>query len=151
AGQIGARVGGFVFFVSSWMQWLHVSVSFGRRSASISYSSYKIPAHFLVDSQSNQDGLGLGILIAFLGVACIAGALLSGLRQPLGILTIVAGGVSFVVIVLFFVQAGYGIDACAASFEKGSFSVVRYGAIIAMLGAIGVLPGGILSLSQKRS
>ncbi|HMF03850.1 MAG TPA: hypothetical protein VKH17_03475 [Acidimicrobiia bacterium] len=150
-GQIVALVGGFVFFVSSWMQWLHVSVSFGRRSASISYSSYKIPAHFLVDSQSNQGGLGLGILIAFLGVACIAGALLSGLRQPLGILTIVAGGVSFVVMVLFFVQTSYAIDALPASFEKGYFSVLRYGAIIAMLGAIGVLTGGILSLSQKRS
>jgi len=150
-GQIVALAGGFVFFVSSWMEWLHVSVSFGQRSASISYSSYKIPAHYLLDSQSNQGGLSLGILIAFLGVACLAGALLSALRRPLGILTIAAGGVSFLVMVLFFVQTSYAIDALPDSFEKGYFSVLRYGAIIAMLGAIATLVGGILALIQKRS
>jgi hypothetical protein len=150
-GQIVALVGGFVFFVSSWMEWLHVSVSLGQRSASLSYSSYKIPAHYLLDSQSNQGGLNLGILIAFLGVACIAGALLSALRRPLGILTIAAAGASFLVMVLFFVQTSYAIDALPAAFEKGYFSVLRYGAIIAMLGAIASLIGGILSLVQKRS
>jgi hypothetical protein len=150
-GQIVALVGGFVFFVSSWMEWLHVSVSIGQRSASLSYSSYKIPAHYLLDSQSNQGGLSLGILIAFLGVACIAGALLSALRRPLGIVTIAAGGVSFLVMVLFFVQTSYAIDALPGAFEKGYFSVLRYGAIIAMLAAIATLVGGILALIQKRS
>jgi hypothetical protein len=150
-GQIVALVGGFVFFVSSWMEWLHVSVSIGQRSASLSYSSYKIPAHYLLDSQSNQGGLSLGILIAFLGVACIAGALLSALRRPLGIVTIAAGGVSFLVMVLFFVQTSYAIDALPGTFEKGYFSVLRYGAIIAMLAAVATLVGGILALIQKRS
>ena len=150
-GQIVALAGGFVFFVSSWLEWLHVSVSFGQRSASLSYSSYKIPAHFLLDSQSNQGGLNLGILIAFLGVACIAGALLSGLRRPLAILPIAAGGVSLVVMILFFVQTGFAIDALPSAFEKGYFSVLRYGAIIAMLAAIATLVGGILALIQKRS
>lgn len=150
-GQIVALVGGFVFFVSSWMEWLHVSVSFGQRSASLSYSSYKIPAHFLLDSQSNQGGLSLGILIAFLGVACIAGALVSALGRPLAIVATVAGGVSFVVMVLFFVQTSFAIDALPGSFEKGYFSVLRYGAIIAMIGAIATLVGGILALVQKRT
>jgi hypothetical protein len=150
-GQIVALAGGFVFFVSSWMEWLHVSVSFGQRSASLSYSSYKIPAHYLLDSQSNQGGLSLGILIAFLGVACLAGALLSALRRPLGIVTIAAGGVAFLVMVLFFVQTSYAIDALPAAFEKGYFSVLRYGAIIAMLAAIATLVGGILALIQNRS
>jgi hypothetical protein len=150
-GQIVALAGGFVFFVSSWLEWLHVSVSFAQRSASISYSSYKIPAHYLLDSQSNQGGLSLGILIAFLGVACLAGALLSALRRPLGIVTIAAGGAAFLVMVLFFVQTGYAIDALPAAFEKGYFSVLRYGAIIAMLAAIATLVGGILALIQKRS
>jgi hypothetical protein len=150
-GQIVALAGGFVFFVSSWMEWLRVSVSVGPRSASLTYSSYKIPAHYLLDSQSNQGGLNLGILIAFLGVACIAGALLSGLRRPLAILTIAAGGAAFLVMVLFFVQTVYAIDALPAAFEKGYFSVLRYGAIIAMLGAIATLIGGILSLVLKRS
>jgi len=133
------------------MEWLHVSVSVGQRSASLSYSSYKIPAHYLLDSQSNQGGLNLGILIAFLGVACIAAALLSALGRPLGILTIAAGGVSFLVMVLFFVQTGYAIDALPAAFEKGYFSVLRYGAIIAMVAAVATLIGGILSLVQRRS
>ena len=150
-GQIVALAGGFVFFVSSWLQWLHVSVSFAQRSASVSYSSYKIPAHFLLDSQSNQGGLSLGILIAFLGVACIAGALVSALGRPLGIVAIVAGGVSVVVMVLFFVQTSYLIDALPGAFEKGYFSVVRYGAIIAMIGAVATVVGGILALVQKRS
>jgi hypothetical protein len=150
-GQIVALVGGFVLFVSSWLQWLHVSVSVGQRSASLSYSSYRIPAHFLLDSQSNQGGMSLGILIAFLGVACMAGALLSALGRPLATAAIAAGGVSFLVMVLFFVQTGYAINALPASFEKGYFSVLRYGAIIAMLGAIATLVGGILSLVQKRS
>jgi hypothetical protein len=149
-GQIVALAGGFVFFVSSWMEWLHVSVSFAQRSASISYSSYKIPAHFLLDSQSNQGGLNLGILIAFLGVACIAGALLSALRRPLGVLPLAAGGVSFVVMVLFYVQTSYAIDALPSAFEKGYFSVLRYGAIIAMLGAVATVVGGILAVTIRR-
>jgi hypothetical protein len=149
-GQIVALAGGLLFFVSSWMEWLHVSVSFGRRSASISYSSYKVPAHFLLDSQSNQGGLSLGILIAFLGVACIAAALLSALRRTLGILPIAVGGVSFVVMVLFYVQTSYAIDALPSAFEKGYFSVLRYGAIIAMLGAIATVVGGILAVTIKR-
>ena len=150
-GQIVALAGGFVFFVSSWLQWLHVSVSFAQRSASVSYSSYKIPAHFLLDSQSNQGGLSLGILIAFLGVACLAGALVSALGRPLGIVAIVVGGVSVVVMVLFFVQTSYLIDALPGAFEKGYFSVVRYGAIIAMIGAVATVVGGILALVQKKS
>jgi hypothetical protein len=150
-GQIVALAGGFVFFVSSWLQWLHLSVSFGSRSASRSYSAYKIPAHFLLDSQSNQGGLSLGILIAFLGVACVAGALLSALRRPLAILPIAAGGVSFVVMVLFFVQTGYAISALPSAFEKGYFSVLRYGAIIAMVGAIAALVGGVLALALEKS
>jgi hypothetical protein len=65
--------------------------------------------------------------------------------------TIAAGGAAFLVMVLFFVQTGYAIDALPAAFEKGYFSVLRYGAIIAMLAAIATLVGGILALIQKRS
>src|SRR5262245_1024060 len=150
-GQIVALAGGFVFFVSSWMEWLHVSVSVGQRWASLSYSSDQIAARALLDAQSNQGGLNLGILIAVLGVACLAAALLSALGRPLGILTIAAGGVSFLVMVLFFVQTGYAIDALPAAFEKGYFSVLRYGALVAMLAAVATLIGGILSLVQWMS
>ncbi len=85
-GQIVALAGGLVFLVSSWLEWLHVSVSVGGQSFSQSYSAYEVPAHFLLDSESDQGGLNLGILIAFFGVACIAAALVSGLHRRLGIL-----------------------------------------------------------------
>ena len=150
-GQIVGLAGGLVFFVSSWLTWAKFEASVLSQSVSRSYSAYKVPAHFLLDSQSNQGGLSLGILIAFLGVACIAGALLSALRRPLGILLIAAGGVSFVVMVLFFVQMRYLTNALPSQVSGGYFSVVQYGAIIAMLGAIATLVGGILALIQKRS
>ena len=152
-GQIVALAGGLVFLVSSWLEWLHVSVSVGGQSFSQSYSAYEVPAHFLLDSESDQGGLNLGILIAFFGVACIAAALVSGLHRRLGILPIAAGGVSVVVVLLFMVQTKYAIDALpsAGAFERGYFSVLRYGAIFGLLGAIATLVGGILALVLKRS
>jgi hypothetical protein len=75
----------------------------------------------------------------------------SALGRPLAIVAIAAGGVSFVVMVLFFVQTSFAIDALPGSFEKGYFSVLRYGAIIAMIGAIATVVGGILALVQKRT
>ena len=150
-GQIVALAGGLVFLVSSWLEWLHVSVSVGGQSFSQSYSAYEVPAHFLLDSESDQGGLNLGILIAFFGVACIAAALVSGLHRRLGILPIAAGGVSVVVVLLFMVQTKYAIDALPSAFESGYFSVLRYGAIFGLLGAIATLVGGILALVLKRS
>lgn len=150
-GQIVALVGGFVFFVSSWLTWAKFEASILNQSVSRSYSAYKVPAHFLLDSQSETGGLSLGILVAFLGVACIAAALLSALRRSLGILPIVAGGVSFVTMVLFFVQMRYLTNALPSQVSAGYFSVVQYGAIIAMIAAIATLVGGILALVQKRS
>ena len=140
-----------MFFVSSWLTWAKFEASVLSQSVSRSYSAYKVPAHFLLDSQSDQGGLSLGILIAFLGVACIAGALLSALRRPLGILLIAAGGVSFVVMVLFFVQMRYLTNALPSQVSGGYFSVVQFGAIIAMIGVIATLVGGILALVQKRA
>ena len=116
-----------------------------------SFTAYDIPAHFLLDSRSNSGGLSLGIVIAFFGFACLVAAVLSATNRRLGLLSVIAGGVAFLVVVLFLVQTRYIIDALGPSFESGFFSVLRFGAYIAFVGAIASIVGGILTLVQKTS
>jgi hypothetical protein len=89
-------------------------------------------------------------VIAFFGVACIAAALLGGLRG-LRFLSVVAGGAAFLVVILFLVQTKYLSDQLPGVVESGYFSVLRFGAYIALLGAIASLVGGVLALVPKRS
>jgi hypothetical protein len=150
AGPIVALVGGLLYFIASWLAWLRFEFS-GTTSVTQSFSAYDIPAHFLLDSQSDEGGLSLGIVIAFFGFACLAAAVLSSTNHRLGVLSIIAGGAAFLVVVLFFIQTRYIIDALGPAFETGYFSVLRFGAYIAFLGAIASIVGGILTLVQKRS
>jgi hypothetical protein len=147
--QIVALAGGLLFFVSGWFTWIHVELVSGARSAS--FPAYKIPAHFLLDSQSASGGLNLGIVIAFFGFACIAAALISALQPRLGIVSLIAGVASFLVVVLFLWQTKNFADELSPLLESGYFSILRYGAYIALVGAIVTIIGGILSLTQKRS
>jgi hypothetical protein len=150
AGPIVALVGGFLYFIAGWLSWLRFAFS-GTTSVTQSFSAYDIPAHFLLDSRSESGGLSLGIVIAFFGLACLAAAVLSATNRSLGLLSIVAGGAAFLVVVLFLIQTRYIIDALGPAFETGFFSVLRFGAYIAFLGAIASIVGGILTLVQKRS
>ena len=150
AGPIVALVGGLLYFIASWLSWLRFAFR-GATSVTQSFSAYDIPAHFLLDSQSDSGGLSLGIVIAFFGFACLAAAVLSSTNHRLGLLSIVAGGAAFLVVVLFFIQTRYIIDSLGPAFDTGLFSVVRFGAYIAFLGAIASIVGGILTLVQKRS
>ena len=150
AGPIVALVGGLLYFIASWLSWLRFAFS-GTTSVTQSFSAYDIPAHFLLDSQSESGGLSLGLVIAFFGFACLAAAVLSATNRSLGLLSIVAGGAAFLVVVLFLIQTRYIIDALGPAFETGFFSVLRFGAYIAFLGAIASIVGGILTLVQKRS
>jgi hypothetical protein len=143
-GQIVAIVGGLVLFVSSWLPWIRIDVGI----ASESFSAYKLPAHFLLDSQSEQGGLSLGIVIAFFGVACIGAALLSGMRG-LRVLALIVCVPAFLVVVLFLVQTKYLYDQLPGVVEGGFFSVLGFGAYIALLGAIAAVVGGILALVIK--
>ena len=81
AGPIVALVGGLLYFVASWLAWLRFAFS-GTTSVTQSFSAYDIPAHFLLDSQSESGGLSLGLVIAFFGFACLAAAVLSDQPQP---------------------------------------------------------------------
>ena len=121
------------------------------RSSRQSFSAYDIPAHFLLDSRSDSGGLSLGIVIAFFGLACLAAAVLSATNRGLGLLSVIAGGIALLVVVLFIVQTRYIIDALGPAFDSSYFSVLRFGAYIALLGAIGSVVGGILTLVQKTS
>jgi len=150
AGPIVALVGGLLYFIASWLSWLRFAFS-GTTSVTQSFSAYDIPAHFLLDSQSESGGLNLGLVIAFFGFACLAAAVLSATNRSLGLLSIVAGGAAFLVVVLFLIQTRYIIDALGPAFETGFFSVLRFGAYIAFVGAIASIVGGILTLVQKRS
>jgi hypothetical protein len=150
AGPIVALVGGLLYFIAGWLSWLRFAFS-GTTSVTQSFSAYDIPAHFLLDSRSESGGLSLGIVIAFFGLACLAAAVLSATNRSLGLLSIVAGGAAFLVVVLFFIQTRYIVDALGPAFETGFFSVLRFGAYIAFLGAIASIVGGILTLVQKRS
>jgi hypothetical protein len=150
AGPIVALVGGLLYFIASWLSWLHFEFR-GTSSVTQSFTAYDIPAHFLLDSRSNAGGLSLGIVIAFFGFACLAAAVLSATNRRLGLLSVVAGGAALLVVVLFLVQTRYIIDALGPTFESGFFSVLRFGVYIALIGAIGSVVGGILTLVQKSS
>jgi hypothetical protein len=150
AGPIVALVGGLLYFIASWLSWLHFEFK-GTGSITQSFSAYDIPAHFLLDSRSGSGGLSLGIVIAFFGFACLAAAVLSATNRRLGLLSVIAGAAAFLVVVLFLVQTGYIIDALGPAFDSSYFSVLRFGVYIALLGAIGSIVGGILTLVQKRS
>ena len=150
AGPIVALVGGLLYFIASWLAWLHFEFR-GTGSVTQSFSAYDIPAHFLLDSRSESGGLSLGIVIAFFGFACLAAAVLSATNGRLGLLSVIAGGAALLVVVLFLVQTRYIIDALGPAFESGYFSVLRFGAYIALLGAIGSVVGGILTLVQTRT
>jgi hypothetical protein len=147
--QIVALVGGLLFLVSAWFTWIHIELVSGARSAS--FPAYEIPAHFLLDSQSESGGLNLGIVIAFFGFACIATAIISALQPRLGVLSLVAGVAAFLIVVLFLWQTKNFADELSPLLESGYFSVLRYGAYIALVSAIVTVVGGILSLVQKRS
>jgi hypothetical protein len=147
--QIVALVGGLLFLVSAWFTWIHIELVSGARSAS--FPAYEIPAHFLLDSQSESGGLNLGIVIAFFGFACIATAIVSALQPRLGVLSLVAGVAAFLIVVLFLWQTKNFADELSPLLESGYFSVLRYGAYIALVSAIVTVVGGILSLVQKRS
>ncbi len=139
-----------MYFIAGWLAWLRFAFS-GTTSVTQSFSAYDIPAHFLLDSRSESGGLSLGIVIAFFGFACLAAAVLSATNRRLGLLSIVAGGAAFLVVVLFLIQTRYIIDALGPAFETGYFSVLRFGAYIAFAGGIASIVGGILTLVQKRS
>ncbi|HKH26193.1 MAG TPA: hypothetical protein VKB11_03555 [Acidimicrobiia bacterium] len=150
AGPIVALVGGILYFVAAWFAWLRFEFT-GAASVSESFSAYDIPGHFLLDSGSEAGGLSLGIVIAFFGFACIATAVLSTTNNRLGILTVIAGVAALLVVVLFLIQTANLIDQLPRAFETGYFSVVRFAAYIALIGAIGSVVGGILSMAQRRS
>jgi hypothetical protein len=150
AGPIVALIGGLLYFIAGWLAWLRFAFS-GTTSVTQSFSAYDIPAHFLLDSRSESGGLSLGIVIAFFGFACLVAAVLSSTNHRLGLLSIVVGGAAFIVVVLFFIQTRYIVDALGPAFDTGLFSVLRFGAYIAFLGAIASIVGGILTLVQKRS
>jgi hypothetical protein len=150
-GQIIGLAGGVIFFISAWFSWIRFEFTAGGVSASESYSAYRIPAHFLLDSQSELGGLSFGIVVAFFGVVCIATALLSGMSRSLRFLGLVGGALTFLVVVLFLVQTKNLSDALPGLVESGYFSVLRYGAYIGLAGALLSLVGGILALAKKRS
>jgi hypothetical protein len=150
-GQVVGLAGGVIFFISAWFSWIRFEFTAGGVSASESYSAYRIPAHFLLDSQSELGGLSFGIVVAFFGVVCIAAALLSAMSPSVRFLGLVGGALAFLVVVLFLVQTKNLSDALPGVVESGYFSVLRYGAYIGLLGALLSLVGGILALTQKRS
>lgn len=148
-GQIIALLGGVLYFVAAWFPWLHLELVSGAQS--VTFSAYEIPGHYLLDSQSELGGLSLGIVIAFFGFACIAAAAVSLLNSRLGLLSLIAGGAAFLVVVLYLFQTKNFSDALPGTVETGFFSVLRFGAYIALVGAILALVGGVLTLVQKRS
>jgi hypothetical protein len=150
AGPIVALVGGLLYLVASWLAWLRFEFRTGT-SVTQSFSAYDIPAHFLLDSRSEAGGLSLGIVIAFFGFVCLAAAVFSATNRRLGFLSVITGGAALLVIVLFIVQTRYIIDALGPAFDASFFSVLRFGAYIAFLGAIASIVGGILALVQKGS
>jgi hypothetical protein len=149
-GQIVAFVGGLLFFVSAWFTWISYEFTAGGTSASESFSAYRIPAHFLLDSESESGGLNLGIVIAFFGFACIAAAVLGALNRNLGLLSLVTGVAAFLVALLFFVQTKNLSDLLPEFVDTGYFSLLGFGAYVGLIGAIAALVGGILALAIKR-
>jgi hypothetical protein len=149
-GQVVAFIGGLLFFVSAWFTWIGYEFTAGGTSASESFSAYRIPAHFLLDSQSESGGLSLGIVIAFFGFACIAAAILGALNRRLGVLSLIAGIAAFLVVLLFFVQTKNLSDLLPGFVDTGYFSLLGFGAYVGLIGAIAAAVGGILALVIQR-
>jgi hypothetical protein len=149
-GQIVALVGGLLFFVSAWLTWIGYEFEAGNLSLSESFSAYRIPAHFLLDSQSEAGGLSLGIVVAFFGFVCIAAAILGALNRHLGVLSLIAGIPAFLVAVLFFVQTGFLSDSLPGFVDAGYFSLLGFGAYLGLIGALASLVGGVLALLIKK-
>src|SRR5207245_7632952 len=84
AGPIVALVGGLLYFIASWLSWLHFDFR-GSSSITQSFSAYDIPAHFLLDSRSDSGGLSLGIVIAVFGLEGRAADRPSGTHPPHGL------------------------------------------------------------------
>jgi hypothetical protein len=147
-GPIIVLVGGLLYFASGWLTWLELEARVGSGSATS--SAYQIPAKFLLDSAPGSSaGLNLGILIAFFGVACIATGVIGLLRPRLGFLSLIAGGVALIALALFLVQTRYFADQLPGFVKTGYFDVLRFGAYVALAGAIATLVGGILTLAQR--
>ena len=138
-GQIIAIVGSVAIAISSWLDWIK---SVGGADAE---SSHEGPAKFLIDYNSQPEGLSIGTLLVIVAIVGIVGALVAQAR----ILSLIAGGAAVVIGVLFMYQIKSLVDDFGDAADVSFGDLVGIGAYIAILGGAAALVGGILSLRSS--
>jgi hypothetical protein len=156
-GSVLALIGAVTFLAAAWFHWIGLSLSVGGVSAGQSFTAYRIPAHFLLDSRSGNGGLNLGIVVLLLGLLGVAAAVLGAAKAPLRMLAVVFGVIAVVVMVIFIWQTRYLADFTNRQLRTsgvgkrfGVFDLLDPGVYIALAGAVVALVGGIVGLTQKR-
>jgi hypothetical protein len=141
-GPIVALIGGIVFALSSWLNWLA-----GVRGASEAASAYDAPARFLVDVDAGLGGPSLGAVVLHVGVVVIIGAVVRGL----GLLSVVGGLLGLVIVVLFSFQLNRLVDRVTqipALADADLTDFLDFGEYAAAVGAVLAIVGGLLSLRR---
>ncbi len=138
-----ALVGSAIVAVSSWFNWL------GEGGDSL--SAYKAPANFLLESDTGEAGLNLGIVMLVLGAVGVFAALV----RPVRWLTIVVGVVAVAIGVRFIQQTNTLVDDLndvpGSNFDLGLWELLDPGVYIAIGGGVVALVGGILSLARRQT
>jgi hypothetical protein len=138
-GQILALVGSAAVLISSWLTWVK---SVGGSDAD---SAHEGPAKFLIDYNSQPEGLSIGTLLIILAIVGVVGALVAQAR----ILTLIAGAGAIIVAVLFMYQIKSILDDADSDLAPSFGDVVGIGAYIALIGGVLALIGGVVSLRRS--
>lgn len=135
-GQIIALVGAAAIAISSWLDWVK---SVG---GSDSESAHQGPAKFLIDYNSQPEGLSIGTLLIIVAIAGVVGAVVAQAR----ILTLVAGGAAIIIGVLFMYQIKSIVDDFGDASGVSFGDIAGIGGYMTILGGVVALVGGIVSL-----
>jgi hypothetical protein len=137
-----ALVGSAIVAVSSWFNWL------GEGEDNL--SAYKAPANFLLESDTGDAGLNLGIVILVLGGLGVVAALV----RPVRWLTIVVGAIAILIGIRFIQQTNTLVDEIndqVPQADLGLWELLDPGVYIVIGGGVVALVGGILSLARRRT
>ena len=138
AGQLVTLAGGVLIVVSAWLDWIRPSRPFGP---AMGFSAYDVPAQFLFRNRGlfeSRSGPSLGLVIFVIGVVCVMAALV----RPVGFLALLAGVGSTAFAIWYVVRLR---DFADSTFRD----LVGVGALVAAVGGVAAIVGGILTLSRR--
>lgn len=142
--QLVALIGGVLVLLGAWLDWFRPDRRFGPP---VGLNAYDVPVKFLFRDSGiflNRAGPAIGFLIALVGLACIAAALV----RPMTILALPAGAVAVVIAVWYTLRLHDFVDQFG-DFGPGFGDALGLGTIVVAIGGIVATVGGILSLTTR--